>query len=456
MRAVLRLQLLLWALGVIASTTAMVLPRLQASDEVSHWLLYTNQNSGGVTSIYRVRPVPSAPQRLGAFGEVLFPCWSPDGKWIAFFASGRGEAGQNRPEYHKTTLYRMRADGGDLETILPPTDAPLTPMNLMWSAEGPYLQWEVLLGEMILAGDTTGNSARTLVTTSFRVHLGNGEVEYWHQGGGTPDGRWEPAGDITTNPLSMRAIPVQTTPLSASSDLVTATTGEWSVMYRPDAASPGVYRVQAQSDGSPEIERNGDLLLAGQLTGMARSPDGESVIVALMGPGGGKVYRVDVSGGTVTQLVRDSPQYHTMDVAPSPDGRWVAIVANRVNSGGVRVLAADSEGLRSLESLSLLAGGAGQYHTLAWSPPESQRVRWWIPLALGIGSLIVSGGLYVRSGSAARQRQKGRVEVLTIRTTTHAICADVDGRLEKPFYQQGRRSVDFPRSSMTVKDSDIE
>ncbi len=396
MRTVLRLFVVLWALGVMAITTAVAIPRLWAPDLVSHWLLYTTQSSGGVTSIYRVRPVPSAPQRLGApFVEVLSPRWSPDGEWIAFFASGTVEAGRIVPQYYQYTLYRMRADGSDLEELMSPHDVPVTPMNLTWSPDGQFLLWEMFGREMVLAPDATGGDWQAMVAVAFRLRIASSKVEYWQQNEGATDGEWRPVDENMSIPQLALSAPIQPSLSSAGSSQTVTAVGEWIVISLRDADPPGIYRVPVQSDGSLEIERDGELLLAlssDQLTGMTWSPDGQVVMVASMGPGGGKVYRVDATHGTVRQVIRDSTQYHTMDVVMSPDGRWVAITTNRTNSGGVRVLAADSHRLRSVEDLPLLAGGFDQYRDLAWSPPESQTFRWWIPL--GTGSLALGTGAY--------------------------------------------------------------
>ncbi len=405
MRAVLRLHMVLWALSVMAITSAVAIPRLRGPDPVSHWLLYTTQSSGGVTSIYRMRPVPSAPQRLGApFIEVLSPCWSPDGEWIAFFASGKVEAGRITPQYYQYTLYRMRADGSHLEELVSPADVPVTPMNLTWSPDGQSLMWEMFGREMVLAPDATGGDWRAMVAVAFRLRIASGEVDYWQQNEGMADGEWRPVDENMNIVQLALSAPIQPSISSVGSFQIVAAVGEWIVISRRDADPPGLYRVPVRPDGSLEIERDGELLLAlpsDQLTGMTTSPDGQVVMVASMGPGGGKVYRVDASRGTVRQVVRDGAQYHTMDVVISPDGRWVAIAANRTNSGGVRVLATDSHRLRSVEDLPLLAGGFDQYRNLAWSPPESQTFRWWIPL--GTGGLALGLGLrarvHSRSGS---------------------------------------------------------
>ncbi len=401
MRAVLRLLVVLWALGVMAITSAVAVPRLRAPDPVSHWLLYTTQSSGGVTSIYRVRPVPSGPQRLGApFVEVVSPCWSPDGEWIAFFASGKVEAGRITPQYYQYALYRMRADGSHLERLISPADILITPMSLTWSPDGQFLMWDMFVGERVLASDAAGGASRAMVAVAYRLHITSGEVDYWQQNEGRDDGEWRPVDENMTIPQLALSAPIQPSIASTGSSETVAAVGEWIVISRRDADPPGLYRVPVQPDGSLEIERDGELLLAlpsDQLTGMTTSPDGQVVMVASMGPGGGKVYRVDALRGTVRQVVRDVAQYHTMEVAMSPDGRWVAVAANRTNSGGVRVLAADSHRLRSVEDLPLLAGGLDQYRDLAWSPPESQPFRWWIPLTAGIGGLALGLGLRTRA-----------------------------------------------------------
>jgi hypothetical protein len=406
MRIMLRLHMVLWALGVMAITSVVALSRLRNPGPISHWLLYTTQSSGGVMNIYRVRPVPSAPQRLGTpLVEVLSPCWSPDGQWIAFFASGKVEAGRIYPQYYQYALYRMRADGSHLEELASSAELRVTPINLRWSPDGQFLLWDLFVGEMVLAPGAASADSRALVAVAFRLRLASGEMEYRQQTRGMGDGEWRPVDDHMKFSLGANTAPIQTSLSSAAFSQPIAAGDQWVVIVRADADPPGIYRGPVQPHNSLDVERDGELLLAlpsDQLTGMTSSPDGQVVMVASMGPGGGKVYRVDVPRGTVRQVVGDSSPYHMMDVAFSPDGRWVAITTHRTDSSSVRVLAADDDRLRSVENLPLLAGGVDEYRDLDWSPPESQTFRWWIPLAAGTGCLALGPGLRVRMHSRHR------------------------------------------------------
>nr|BBH86492.1 peptidase [Thermosporothrix sp. COM3] len=64
------------------------------------------------------------------------PCWSPDGRWLAFVATPEG---QQKPQ-----LYRINPDGGDPEQLC---SMPNGVMNLAWAPDGSRISFLSLEGE---------------------------------------------------------------------------------------------------------------------------------------------------------------------------------------------------------------------------------------------------------------------------------------------------------------------
>ncbi len=379
------MSLLLLGASAALIALALLLSRLREPKPMSRWLLYTTRAYGGYTVINRVGPVPSAPQRLNAnFVDVWFLRWSPDGQWIAFFASGEVKAGRVIPDYNQYTLYRMRPDGRDVQPLL--HDWVGTPINLVWSPDGKTLTWDAFIGQAV-GFERFARSANTYQSTTFQIDVDSGTVKQQ-----ATDGEpWKPAADIDWTRGNMwpsrGLLPKDVRPGSSAPPLAQSET--WLVYPIFDVNPPGLYRVPTAQDGPPELL----FALRGQLISVSSSPDGRYIAVSTLEPGGGKMYRIDITRGQVTQLIHDANAYHVMSLSWSPDSRWIAVEAHSKYSGGVYLLPADSTALLTVDQLTRLVDGTQQNDNLSWSPPSNLPPHWgWL---LGTGVVSITCALLV-------------------------------------------------------------
>jgi Tol biopolymer transport system component len=64
--------------------------------------------------------------------SIRYPCWSPDGEWIAFAGTSENEG---------TYVYRVRPDGSDLQRL---TDTPTQIGDLQWSPDEMWLLFTII------------------------------------------------------------------------------------------------------------------------------------------------------------------------------------------------------------------------------------------------------------------------------------------------------------------------
>lgn len=373
---VLRLYLLLIGLGVILVTLAVAGPRGEGR---SPWLLYMRDSaSSGPTELYRIHPDGSGSRLLLArFIDVWSPRWSPDGKWIAFLARWDVIMGGD----DRTALYRMRADGRDVQMIArfdqtsPPVDG-----ALVWSEDG---------ARIVVGLSVTGH------TQVYQVRADGSYLSQWQ------NDSWSSAGGTVVHGGDEWLRATVTDPL-----VTVSPGGRWVTRVHTGYMDETMSVLQVWPLGSSPQEKTpptAEIEVPGRIDSLTWSPDGEQIVYSVRQNGLVDLYRLRLaSGGVVDPLVLGD-SFSAAVVAWSPDGRFIALQANRPHQDDyVFLLPADSARLRTLDDLPQLASSSASNRfslsrPVDWAPPLDRSTGWgWLLLA-GLACMAAGIGVWARA-----------------------------------------------------------
>lgn len=274
------------------------------------------------------------------------PVWSPDSAWIAFISS--------RDQFEGQDLYRMRADGTDVQRLTTTGDIG---GGIVWSADSEWIVFEARNTFYRVGIDGTGLEQLTARGGHFWPTL-------------SPDGAWilyTTYGGGTDDLYLMRPDGSEQQALLAApedqSDGVWSPNGAW-IVYRSAERpyQPGdLYRVQA--DGS-DPQRLTDT--PAQYRGVCWSPDSEYIVFASDQDGDWDIYRLEADGSGLEQLTGDNP---LDDLNPiwspdsAPDANWIVFEADdRTRNRDLYRMRPDGS------ELERLTGSRGWDYDASWSP----------------------------------------------------------------------------------------
>ena len=140
--------------------------------------------------------------------------------------------------------------------------------------------------------------------------------------------------------------------------------GGW--IYRLDLATEEVRRIPVQLREDFAVSRGGLKEVSKEITGLELSPDGSRALIGARG----EVFTVPAKHGPTRNLTQ-TPGVHERNAQWSPDGRWIAWVAD--SSGEDEIYLAPQDG--SAPPTRLTTGADTYKYELAWSP-DSARILW--------------------------------------------------------------------------------
>jgi Tol biopolymer transport system component len=183
--------------------------------------------------------------------EARFPCWSPDGKWIAFV---RGERRVGDIEYYANVdIYRIPAEGGEPRPLTAASDR-VGFRNVAWSPDGNSVAY--FSGEDNSTIKTI--KVKSLQTGASRV-VGQAERPGWNSLTWSPDGK-----KLAFTPSSFVKGPFSRIRIISLESLATVTleTGlpeadYWHVSWSPDGKRLAFAAIQGEE---PELWMMADFL----------------------------------------------------------------------------------------------------------------------------------------------------------------------------------------------------
>lgn len=140
--------------------------------------------------------------------------------------------------------------------------------------------------------------------------------------------------------------------------------GGW--LYRLDLATEETRRIPILLREDFAISRGGLKDVSKEITGVDLSPDGSRALIGARG----EVFSVPAKNGPTRNLTQ-TPGVHERNAQWSPDGRWIAWVAD--GSGEDEIYLAPREG--GAPPTRLTTGADTYKYELAWSP-DSARILW--------------------------------------------------------------------------------
>jgi TolB protein len=255
------------------------------------------------------------------------PNWSPDGRWIAFFAGDCGGSSLH--------LQRIRPNGADLQSL---TRDDLFPRDAHWSPDGARLLVTGRASDMLIVDILTGD-ARPLATGY--------ELPVW-----SPDGVWIYARARSREDHRMDRIHVETGRIEG----VLTSQGWFSypgLSPRGEHIAVGMER----DDGDELFLMSAD---GATLTAITTdlppprifephwSPDGEWIafLAGRLPPIALWVYRVRPDGSQLQRLTEDAGLQFNLQW--SPDSEWLLFSANYDDRSNIFRLHADGSGMENI------------------------------------------------------------------------------------------------------------
>ena len=388
------------AAGVIAFATALVafaVPRDTPVKEETRFLIAVpdmptsaavsispdgrqiaySASDGGSAAVF-VRPITSeVPQKLaGTEGaERLF--WSPDSKWIGFFAGGKlkkieaaGGPPQNlceTPELlggtwnadgvilfaTKQGLRRVNAVGGEPSPVAAAGEMPRDPFFLPDGKHFLYSAGAAVNDAGVYAAALDDRSATRIVAArSNAAYVEPGYILYHREG--TLYAQPFSVGGLKTTGDAVRL--ADKVPYSDDDAAAFAASNTNVLLYRNDAPPSPVARGRSgAANGDPplrwqlRIGRGDDAGPAGAWSGPDLSPDGKRFAVHRHEGEGGDLWLFTVGQTTPSRFTFDASQDNSSPVW-SPDGSRIAFASRRNGKFGLYVKASDNT--RSEELLS--------------------------------------------------------------------------------------------------------
>ena len=265
----------------------------------------------------------SAERELGA------PSWSPDGSELVFHIESE----------RKSEIYRVDADGGDLEQL---TSEEAYSRSPAWSPDGSRIAFSRAPDHLTYAlyvAERDGSHARRIFSSDVSI-----DGPCWSPDGarvpfvtGLVDQMFGSVGHWVTLRADGRGLK-QLDPWDAR-DPAWSPDGRWIAYWRSKNEADGVYGVYVVP-----AEGGRERLVVKQVSDPAWSPDGKRLAVS----GRAGIFVVPLKGGRPRRLpIRLPDEYGPDDLAWSPDGRRIAFVTY----GALYVANVDGSGVRRVASV---------------------------------------------------------------------------------------------------------
>ena len=249
------------------------------------------------------------------------PAWSPDGNWIAFTSERAGSA----------DLYRMRADGSDLERL---TDDPAYDDQAAFSPDGSQIVF------VTTRADGTADLWILDVKTRHAKPLTSGPGGDFRPAW-SPDGKWIAFSSDRESSLPMAK-------------------GRWEHLHLVD-----IYLVRPDGSGLKRLSRHGDFCGSPKW-----SRDSKSVVAYCMSAEDTWTYRVRVVDGETTLMRID---IGSGEAKPLTAGPGVKIFPSVLPSGEVAYIRRDTQA-RGVFYSDGKTGPSGDVRWPSWSPDGSRLV----------------------------------------------------------------------------------
>ena len=323
---------------------------------------------GGSTAVF-VRPISSeVPSKLAGTEGAGRLFWSPDSKWIGFFADGQlkkieaaGGAPQNvceTPELLGATwnadgtilfasskgLQRVLAAGGVPSAVATTGDAPREPYFLPDGHHYLYVAGTKDTGVIYAGSLDDKNAIRIVTASSSAVYVDPGYLLYHRQG--TLYAQPFSARKLSTTGEAIRL--ADKGPYAADGAGAFAASNTNVLLYRNDAPPPpGAGGRAGGGVGSPPLRwvpragRGEQAADVGGWSGPDLSPDGKRIAVHRHDPDGGDVWLFAAGQSTPSKFTFDATQDNFSPVW-SPDGSRIAFSSHRGNKWGLYAKLADN------------------------------------------------------------------------------------------------------------------
>jgi len=382
-------------------------PEMPVTEAISispdgHWIAYSARDAGS-TYVF-ARPIASeVPQRLAGTEGAERVFWSPDSRWIAFFAGGNlkkveatGGPPQNiceTPELFggswnadnvilfasRKGLHRVQAVGGDPMPLgnSSKDGIAIEPYFLPDGRHYLYLSTSEKPSESaIYAGSLDSTETTRLVSAQSNAAYADPGFLFYHRDGtlyAQPFNAKKPA---TTGEAIRIADKI---PYSMTGAAAFAVSQNGVLAYRNN---PPAMSLPASTANSNTI-RNDPLLwfdrtgakveqaaAPGGFAGLDLSPDGKRAAVHRHDPDGGDVWIFEAGKDTPSKLTFDASQDNSMPIW-SPDGSRIAFGSRRNGKWGIYLKLADNTQTEELQFESELTT-----MPMSWSPDSKFIVYW--------------------------------------------------------------------------------